>query len=110
MVMIMRLVSLLRQLCHDHDRQARVPGDGRSVIMGKWPVGWRTTSESSARGGLYVVMGPATTQERRDGTHHDKRSQGCTSRQAHLTQKSQWLRPAGWEEPGDHGGTAGGGM
>jgi len=37
-----------------------------------------------------VVMGPATTQEHRDGTHHDMRGQGRASRQAHLAQEPQW--------------------
>ena len=64
--------------------------------------------ESLARGGLYVVVGPVTTQERRDGTHHDKRGQGRTSRQAHLSQESQWRGPAGREEPDDHGSGGGG--
>src|SRR5215471_21563445 len=67
-------------------------------------------SESLADGDLSVVMGPTATgtQERRDGTHHDKRGQGRTSRQAHLAQESQWFRASGREEPDDHGNTGGG--
>src|SRR5215468_10230316 len=42
----------------------------------------RAKSESLADGGLYVVMGPARTQERREGTHHEKAAGAVTIGQA----------------------------
>jgi hypothetical protein len=61
--------------------------------------GCEAKSESLAHGDLFVVMGHLTTFFR---------GQGRTSRQAHLTQESQWPRPVGREEPDDHGSTGGG--
>ena len=80
----------------DHDHGGTVVG------------GCDAKSETAPRGDLDVVVGPSTTQERRDGTNDDKRSPGRASRQAHVAQKSQRSQPGAREAPDDHGSTSGG--
>ena len=65
-------------------------------------------SDRLGDGDLFVVMGPTTTQERREVSHRDIRGQGRAPRQAHLAQESQWLGPAGREAPDGHRSGGGG--
>ena len=84
------------------------PGDLPSGRVGKSesPSGRVGKSESPARGDLYVVVGPSTTEECRGWTIHDKRGRRRTSQQAHVTQKSHWPRAARPPGPDDHGESA----
>ena len=57
---------------------------------------------------VLVVMGHTTTKERSEGSLHDKRGAGRTSRQAQLSQESQLPWPADRRFPNGHGSTGGG--
>src|SRR5262249_26986940 len=74
----------------------------------QFPAWLRHWSESLARGELFVVVGPAATQERRDGTPHDISGRGRRPGRCIWPRSHSGSGASGRGRTDDHGSTAGG--